>query len=413
MSNQYSQEDKDCLLTLLQAALAENEQETKLANKRMPVTAAKLFSEHKLLPIAIDVIKNRETELQWQDYAAYKRSAKIQVMQQAQRGIEFLEVYDKLKEAEITALVVKGCVCRTVWPKGELRISSDEDVYVRPEEFEKACEILRACGLVCDDHADTTNDFEIGWRKPDSTLYIELHQKLFTPDSGATGDLQRFFDDAFDRAREYSVEHGSAKVWSMSPEDHLLYLLLHAYKHFIRSGFGIRQVCDIGLWAKRYVDEIDFSALMRKLEEVHALHFAAAVFAIAREDLGIDWRLPACWDEISVDRVPMRNDLLDGGVYGSATMSRQHSAPMTLEAVAASRENRKKASLLQRVFPPKERLLRNYPELVDHPTKLPLIWAKRLIKYRKETKTVENNTLSESLRIAKEREELLHIYHII
>lgn len=413
MSNQYSQEDKDCLLTLLQAALAGNGQETGHVNISIPVSAAKLFLDHKMLPIAVDVMKHWKAELQWQDYAMYKRTAKIQVMQQAQRGIAFLEVYGKLKEAEITALVVKGCVCRTVWPKGELRISGDEDVYVRSKDFDKACEVLRACGLVCDDRADMTNDFEVGWRKPNSTLYIELHQKLFAPDSVATGDLQRFFDDAFDRAREYSVEHGSAQVWSMSPEDHLLYLFLHAYKHFIRSGFGIRQVCDIGLWTRRYADEIDFSALMRKLEEVHALSFASAVFAIAREDLGIDWRLPACWDDISVDRVPMRNDLLDGGVYGSATMSRQHSAPMTLEAVAASRENRKKASLLQRIFPPQERLLRDYPELEDHPTKLPLIWTKRLIKYRKETKTVENNTLSESLRIAREREDLLRIYHII
>ena len=327
--------------------------------------------------------------------------------------MEFLEVYKKLKETGIQALVVKGCVCRAVWPKGDLRISADEDVYVRAEDFQKACEVLRKCGLVCDEKADPETDFEIGWRRPNSTLYIELHQKLFLPESGATGNLQRFFDDAFDRATEYSVEHGAGTVWSMSPEDHLLYLILHAYKHFIHSGFGIRQVCDIGLWAMRYGVEVDHNLVIRNLSDAHALYFAAAVFAIAKEDLGIDLQLPACWEEIQVDREPMLNDLLDGGIYGGSTMSRQHAAPMTVEAVAASRGNRKKKGLLQRAFPSRDSLLRDYPELKEHHARLPLVWMKRLAKYRKETKNDENNSTSESIRIAREREELLKLYRII
>ena len=36
---------------------------------------------------------------------------------------------------------------------------------------------------------------------------------------------------------------------AMPPHEHLLYLLLHAYKHFVRSGIGLRQFCNIGLWA--------------------------------------------------------------------------------------------------------------------------------------------------------------------
>lgn len=401
------------LLQILRIALNATEAETTAFSPEELNALAKAFGEHKLLPVAIDALHRCRVPEDWEEYPAHKRAARMQVTQQTLRVLEFLKAYDKLKEAGILALVVKGCVCSAVWPNGDLRISGDEDVYVRQTEFREACEVLQAYGLSCDEKADPADDFEIGWRKPDSTLYIELHQRLFSPHSQTAGDLQHFFDDAFARAQEYDVEHGAAKVWSMSPEDHLLYLILHAFKHFTQSGFGIRQVCDIGLWAKRYADAIDWQRLMRDLEKAHALYFAAAVFAIAREDLGIDLRLPEEWDKLRVDREPMLHDLLDAGIYGSSSKSRQHSAPMLLDAVAASRENRKKAGLLRRAFPPKEKLLKHYPELKEHPAKLPVVWIRRLVKYRKEIKADENNSAIESIRIAKEREELLRCYHII
>lgn len=103
---------------------------------------------------------------------------------------------------------------------------------------------------------------------------------------------------------------------TMPPHEHLLYLLLHAYKHFVRSGIGLRQFCDIGLWARAYHNEIDWQRLYEQCESVHAATFAAAAFRIARDDLGIEFDLPAPWDG-SIDVEPLLHDTLCGGVYGS------------------------------------------------------------------------------------------------
>lgn len=40
--------------------------------------------------------------------------------------------------------------------------------------------------------------------------------------------------------------------------DHLIFLLLHAFKHFISSGVGVRQLCDIALWMRRFGAQIDW-----------------------------------------------------------------------------------------------------------------------------------------------------------
>lgn len=87
------------------------------------------------------------------------------------------------------------------------------------------------------------------YTKGGSPLYIELHRRLFDSSEDAHDELNHFF------ASLKPVETDS--FLAMPPHEHLLYLLLHAYKHFVRSGIGLRQFCDIGLWARAYHGEID------------------------------------------------------------------------------------------------------------------------------------------------------------
>ena len=148
---------------------------------------------------------------------------------------------------------------------------------------------------------------------------------------------------------------------TMPPHEHLLYLILHAYKHFVYSGIGLRQFCDIGLWARAYHDRIDWQRLHDQCAGVHAATFAAAAFRIARTYLGIDFDLPGLWDG-DVDVEPLLHDTLCGGVYGSNSYTRLHSSTVTLNAVKASRTGGK-SSVLRTVFPKRAYLERRYPYL--------------------------------------------------
>ena len=150
-----------------------------------------------------------------------------------------------------------------------------------------AChEQLLANGLTTDTPADelTTAD-EVPYTKGGSPLYIELHRHLFDSAEDAHDELNHFFADLT------PVEIDS--FLAMPPHEHLLYLLLHAYKHFVRSGIGLRQFCDIGLWARAYHAEIDWQRLHEQCESIHAATFAAAAFRIARDYLGIEFDLRA------------------------------------------------------------------------------------------------------------------------
>lgn len=365
---------------------------------------------HKVQPLVFNAVYACPAAEQWSQKELQKRLAKQQMVGQTMKTAAFLDVHQKLLDAGVRPLVVKGVLCRSIYPNGELRQSSDEDLIAAPEDFVKCCEVLRAYGFQPTSEKDISDSFEIGWRKSSSPLYIELHKSLFSPESTAVNQLIGFFDQAFDRAQEYKID--GMTYLSLCPHDHLLYLIFHAYKHFIRSGFGLRQICDIGLWAKRYCDKVEWDELYQQLKEAHVLKFAAAIFDVADKNLNIKFTLPENWKDITVDGEPLLLDALHAGIYGSADQSRAHSASVTFNTVAAQRAD-KRSSILQSVFPSKKALENDYPILKKSTLYLPYVWCARIRRYRKETKNAPDNQMLEALRIAKERKQLLKYYDII
>lgn len=370
-----------------------------------------LALQHKLQPLVLQAVYDSPAVKTWQALEQNKRNAKMQVMAQTAKTAEFRTLYQAFSDAGCPPLVVKGVLCRDLYPNGDQRQSGDEDLFAAQTEFSDCCTVLRACGFVPIGQKEETTADEIGWHKPGSLLKIELHRNLFAQGTEAVKSLQGFFENAFETQKTYLLQDGM-QVCSLSEHDHLLYLILHAYKHFIRAGFGVRQICDIGLWAKRYQAQIDWTQLFAQCEQTHTLKFAKAVFQIARCDLSAGPDLPTLWENIETDRLPMLADLLQAGIYGTADKRRIHSASVTQNSVSAHRKDRR-SSLLQSVFPPKSVLQQDYPVLQKHGILLPVIWVKRIAAYRKELKTNKTAPAGQTVKIANERKKLLQRYDIL
>lgn len=115
-----------------------------------------------------------------------------------------------------------------------------------------------------------------------------------------------------------------------------------------------------------------------------------------------------------VDEEALLDDLLCGGVYGGASMSRQHSSNITLNRVAAEKQGKKISnSLLQTIFPSLDAMKGRFLYLEKYPWLLPVAWIIRIWKYRKESSQMEDNSAGESIRIGNQRVELMKKYGII
>lgn len=364
-----------------------------------------LAGQQKLLPIVFEAARKTPAAAENAAlFAVTKQQVIGQVLNQTVRSAEFTDLYQKLRSAGLHPIVVKGQLCSRLYPQTDHRISADDDLYIPDAEFMACHEQLLANGLTTDTPADelTTAD-EVSYKKEGSPLYIELHRHLFDSAEDAHDELNHFFADL------NPVEIDG--LLAMPPHEHLLYLLLHAYKHFVRSGIGLRQFCDIGLWARAYHAEIDWQRLHEQCESVHAATFAAAAFRIAGDYLGIEFDLPAPWDG-SIDVEPLLHDTFCGGVYGSNDLTRLHSSTVTLNAVKASRTG-EKSSVLRTVFPKREYLERRYPYLKKRPYMLPVAWVQRIVHYASEKQNAADNSASGSIKLAKERIELMKQYGIM
>lgn len=364
-----------------------------------------LANQQKLLPIVFEAARKTPAAAENAAlFAAVKQQVIAQVLHQTVRASEFADLYQKLRAAGLHPVVVKGQLCSRLYPQTDHRISADDDLLIPDGEFMTCHKQLLASGLTTDTPADelSTAD-EVSYTKSDSPLYIELHRHLFDSAEDAHDELNHFFADL------NPVEIDG--FLAMPPHEHLLYLLLHAYKHFVRSGIGLRQFCDIGLWARAYHAEIDWQRLHEQCESVHAATFAAAAFRIARDYLGIEFDLPAPWGA-SIDVEPLLHDTLCGGVYGSNDLTRLHSSTVTLNAVKASRTG-EKSGVLRTVFPKRAYLERRYPYLKKRPYLLPVAWVQRIAHYAGEKKTGTDSSASGSIKLAKERIELMKRYGIM
>ena len=364
-----------------------------------------LAGQQKLLPIVFEAARKTPAAAENAAlFAAVKQQVIAQVLHQTMRASEFAGLYQRLRAAGLHPVVVKGQLCSRLYPLKDHRISADDDLLIPDGEFMACHEQLLANGLTTDTPADElpTAD-EVSYTKSDSPLYIELHRHLFDSAEDAHDELNHFFTDI------NPVEMDG--FLAMLPHEHLLYLLLHAYKHFVRSGIGLRQFCDIGLWARAYHAEIDWQRLHEQCESVHAATFAAAAFRIARDDLGIEFDLPALWGD-AVDVEPLLHDSLCGGVYGSNDLTRLHSSTVTLNAVKASRTG-EKSSVLRTVFPKRAYLEHRYPYLKKRPYLLPIAWVQRLAHYAGEKQSDADSSTSGSIKLAKERIELMKRYGVM
>lgn len=392
---------EDSLLLLLRAAL--HREKAELPGETDWMGLFRLAGRHHILPLIL--------EAAWQSGAPKKDLEPVQytsmrlMAAQTRRTAAFLNLYRELAGEGFCPVVLKGLICRLLYPEPDLRPSNDEDLMIGQEELPAVHERLLKLGLKCTTAQPFKDEYEIAYSSPD--LHLELHLSPFLADSKVYGRWNDLFEGALSRTAEVCAE--DVPVRTLSPTDHLLYLICHASKHFLHSGVGIRQICDIALFSEHYKEEIDWQHLREACGRIRIEGFAAAVYAVSSRRLGFD--LPAVFSGMEIDEGPMLQDIFSGGIYGAVDENRAHSAVITLEAAAKQNPDRKKVRMPSSLFPPAVSMARKYPCLKKHPWLLPGAWIFRILHYLRHRGG--GSDTAESLRIGRERVELLKKYGII
>lgn len=353
----------------------------------------------------------RECDQEFQDF--WKMDTIKQAGNQARKSVLFLMLFEQMKQQGLTPLVVKGIVCRDLYPNQDLRTSNDEDLLIPRDQFEQMDQFLLAQGFMRDELIEGKIYQEVPYKNPMNGLYFELHMDLFPKESGAYGHFNDLFINVFQECEEMEIQ--GSKVLTMNARDHFLYLACHSLKHFLHSGFGVRQACDMLYFAKKYHSQFDWDDLRKTMVAYHMETFVMNVLDIGVSYLGFTWEELGLTKptDLEIDPTPLLDDMLDGGIFGQNDMNRVHSANITLNAVEHESSNAA-SGILASLFPEKEYIKENYSYARKIPLLLPVAYIHRILKYLFAHKNeTQHSGEKSSAQIGMERVKLLEKYKIV
>ena len=314
----------------------------------------------------------------------------------------FLKLYQKFIDNNLKVIVVKGLICRSLYPQPDNRPSNDEDLYVEKQYLSQTKDILINEGLIIVEESDDVTTFV----DQSSGLSIELHTALFSKDSKAYGKYQESFDHAFDHIVTHNIMNQN--IYSLSYDLHLLFLLMHFVKHFLHGGVGVRQILDIIMYCETYGDKIHWNDIYDTLDELNVLTLIMNVFALSHDYLEFNYDrivLPESFEMNQCDYEDLLDDIIDAGIFGKSSIERLHSSTMTLNATATG-----KTSVLKSIFPSVKDISGRYPYLKKHPYLLPVAWCNRIYHY---LINKDDGNSQKTIEIGNQRIELLKKYKVI
>ena len=400
-------------LSLLKSSLKNEKYDGEKIDFEDLVYIYKMSETHHVVPMIYNVLYNedffKKCERNFQ--SIFKSSAFRYIFSQIQRTNHFLDVYKKLSEKNIKILVFKGIIFRNMYNNPDDRISSDEDILIKKEDYEKVKEFFLSEGFEFIDKGE-----ECAYFSKSTGLCIEVSTSLFSNESKAYGHLNKLFEDVFEKSIKINID--GIDILTLSHEQHLIYIVFHNMKHFLTGGFGIRQVADFSKYIETYGEYINWEKFWSDLKDLNYDTFALNLIEISLKYLGFNDDKITYPDNITsfdklkdsqkyyINSKSLINDILDAGVFGASTIDRKHTALMALDAV----EDNKKSNRLKAVFPNINYLKDTYTYLQKYPILLPVAWGQRILSYLKKNKT---SSYISTMELGKQRIELLKEYKII
>lgn len=284
----------------------------------------------------------------------YREAQMVAVYRLRQQEQTYREVAAALDAAGIDFLPLKGLLLRPYYPDPVLRSSADLDLFVRGEDLDRASAVLTE-RVGCKLRASSAHD--ISFRAP-NRVDVELHFDLTDEPPGANEILL----DGIWEAATPSTEHLHVHEYRMDDARIFAYLVVHAAKHFLHGGCGIRPALD--LWVLRHRANFAPDCGREPLDRAGLLPFADAL-----ERLSEVWFSGA--EHTPLTR-KMEEYLLRAGAYGSV-FNRVGSERV--------RGEKKKRFVLRRLFPPYERMAKEYRAVGRYPILLPFYYLKRMADF--------------------------------
>lgn len=210
----------------------------------------------------------------------------VQQIEQRNKAMNIFiaNLIDRLRYADINALLVKGQGIAQCYEKPMWRSSGDVDFFLSDENYRKAIQLLTPLASSIEEE-DTYNKHVAmtidGWS-------VELHGTLR---SGLWGSLDQILDKVqeavFFEGKIRSWMNGETQVFLPHYDEDVVFVFAHILQHFYKEGIGLRQICDWCRLLYTYKDSLNLGLLELRIKSMGVMTEWKAFAALAVDYLGM------------------------------------------------------------------------------------------------------------------------------
>ncbi len=255
-----------------------------------------------VFPCVAKQCADRRVFEQWKSFAMRSLQKNMNI------HIQHTELHNLLTEHQIPYCIIKGCASAKDYPDPLMRAMGDVDFIILEKDWEKALKVLTEDGFAVsgENHA-----FHISLSK--KNVDMEMHHEPFGIDENGGAMLQKIVPELVYNSVEVKNDIACFRM----PDDfgHGIVILLHAYRHLVDAGIGIRHLCDWAVLVSRYSNDEFISVFRERFQELGIWRLAQVFGATAHRYLNIPYQPWMGEKDAEVCEMLMQ-DILNSGNFG-------------------------------------------------------------------------------------------------
>lgn len=269
------------------------------------------------------------------------------------------EICQRLEEAGIWYMPLKGSVLAELYPGLGLRQMTDNDILFDPAARKRVRQIMVELGYEVQEYGSGNHDIYV---KPPVYNY-EMHVALIGENHEKP--LRDYYRDV-----QLRLEAGEGMARRFRDEDFYVYQTAHSYKHFSNGGNGLRGLLDCQIYTDRK-PELDWRYITGELEKLGLVAFEEQLRRLAR-------KLLVTGEALTPEELQTVNFCIRSGTYGTEDIrieQKIQAIQSAGEGAASSRRVRWRY-FWRRLWPDRQWFAHFYPFLAKYPVFKPffLLW---------------------------------------
>ena len=263
-------------------------------SQSIAATVAKPLLDHKLLA----------DEDQYQLWAeAYYKNLNKTLAFDTERAI----IEKKLDSLGIWHAPLKGIIFNKLYPFSGMREFADNDILVEDGHRKEISEMMEQMGYISEKNKSSSKKDDCFYKEP--FFNFEIHYGLFGPKIESEKFIN-YYSDVSSMLRRCGDSRYS---YRFSDEDFYVFSMVHAYKHYIYAGIGVRTFADIYTFRRKIALNEEYLRCQFKKLEIDL--FADMVESISNKLFSAEHIFST--EVLTESESELLSDFINSGTYGT------------------------------------------------------------------------------------------------